>query len=70
LTSFRLDGDGSREGNLEVARTLQEEFGVFTVYRTGVAAGDCVRVTPSLYNSPADCAALVDGLRAMAGRRS
>ncbi|MBT8338188.1 MAG: aminotransferase class V-fold PLP-dependent enzyme, partial [Gemmatimonadetes bacterium] len=70
LTSFRLHGDGSRDANLAVARTLQDEFGVFTVYRTGVAAGDCVRVTPSLYNSPADCAALVDGLRAMAGRRS
>jgi selenocysteine lyase/cysteine desulfurase len=70
LTSFRLHGDGSRDANLEAARTLQEEFGVFTVYRTGVAAGDCVRVTPSLYNSPTDCEALVEGLRALAARRA
>jgi len=67
LTSFRLNGDGSREGNLEVARTLAEDFGVFTVYRTGVANGDCVRVTPSLYNSPADGDKLVEALGAMAG---
>ena len=67
LTSFRLNGDGSREGNLEVARTLAEDFGLFTVYRTGVSKGDCVRVTPSLYNSPADGEKLVEALGVMAG---
>lgn len=65
LTSFRLHGDGSRAGNLAVARTLEEDFGIFTVYRTGLAQGDCVRVTPSLYNSPGDGEKLVEALRAM-----
>ncbi|WP_405285408.1 aminotransferase class V-fold PLP-dependent enzyme [Gaopeijia maritima] len=66
ITSFRLRGDGSREGNLEVARRLLEEHGIFTVYRTGVAAGDCVRVTPSLYNTPADAERLVEALAVLA----
>ena len=62
LTSFRLNGDGSREGNLAVARTLEEDFGIFTVYRTGLAGGDCVRVTPSLYNGPEDAERWVEAL--------
>jgi len=69
LTSFRLHGDGSREGNVALARTLEEEFGIFTVHRTGLARGDCVRVTPSLYNTPADAGKLVDALRTLAARR-
>jgi|GEM_PF-44472 len=68
ITGFRLRGDGSREGNAAVVRTLMEEFGIFTVARSGLARGDCVRVTPALYNSPADTALLVEALREMAGR--
>ena len=68
LTSFRLHGDGSREGNLRIARTLQEDFGVFTVYRSGLSRGDCVRVTPALYNSPSDGRKLVEALEVMAAR--
>lgn len=66
LTSFRLHGDGSRDGNLEIARALDEDFGVFTVHRTGIARGDCVRVTPALYNTPHDTNRLVEALRSMA----
>jgi isopenicillin-N epimerase len=68
LTSFRLHGDGSRAGNLEIVRVLDEEFGVFTVHRTGIAAGDCVRVTPSLYNTPDDARRLVEALEVLAAR--
>jgi selenocysteine lyase/cysteine desulfurase len=46
-----------------------EEFGIFTVARSGLAAGDCVRVTPALYNTPADGEKLVAALRVLAGRR-
>jgi selenocysteine lyase/cysteine desulfurase len=70
LTSIRLHGDGTREGNLELARALADDFGIFTVYRTGVARGDCVRVTPALYNSPADAEKLVSALGSLAKRRS
>lgn len=68
ITSFRLRGDGSRERNAGIARTLLEEFGIFTVARSGLARGDCVRVTPALYSTPADAEKLVRALRLMAAR--
>jgi selenocysteine lyase/cysteine desulfurase len=68
ITSFRLRGDGSVAGNAETARTLLNEFGIFTVARSGLAKGDCVRVTPALYSTPADAAKLVAALRVMATR--
>ena len=70
ITSFRLNGNGDRAQNAAIARTLADEFGVFTVARSGLAKGDCVRVTPALYNSPADAAKLVAALEVMAARGS
>lgn len=68
ITSFRLHGRGDGDSNRALAQTLLDEFSLFTVARSGVAAGDCVRVTPSLYNAPADLDALVAALREVAGR--
>lgn len=68
ITSFRLRSDGSREGNARIARQLLDEFGIFTVARSGLAQGDCVRVTPALYSTPADAAKLVTALRELARR--
>lgn len=68
LTSFRIKGNGDRAANAALSRTLADEFGVFTVARSGLAKGDCIRVTPSLYNTPADGAKLVAALRVMAAR--
>lgn len=66
ITSFRIRGNGDRAANAALAQRLQEEFGIFTVARSGIAKGDCVRVTPALYNSPADAAKLVAALRVIA----
>lgn len=66
LTSFRLNGQTSTQANNAIVKTLAEQHGVLTVRRTGPAAGDCVRVTPSVYNTPDDVLKLVDGLKAMA----
>lgn len=68
LTAFRLKGNGDRDFNQGIARTLHDEFGIFTFARTGIAKGDCVRVTPALYNTPADADRLVAALAAMATR--
>ncbi len=68
ITGFRLHGRGGRAENQAVARTLLEEFGLFTFYRTGLAKGDCVRVTPALYNSLADADKLAAALRTIAAR--
>lgn len=69
ISSFRLHGDGTTAGNSAVVKTLLDEFGVFTFYRTGLARGDCVRVTPSLYNSPSDSDKLAAAIKVIAARR-
>ncbi|MBL0940769.1 MAG: aminotransferase class V-fold PLP-dependent enzyme [Gemmatimonadaceae bacterium] len=68
ITAFRLHGRGTREANTGIARTLHDEFGVFTFQRTGLAKGDCVRVTPTLYNSVADADKLAAAIKVIAGR--
>jgi selenocysteine lyase/cysteine desulfurase len=54
ITSFRIRG---RTGNAETERLVAEirnEHGILTVRRPGVAGGDCIRVTPALYNTSED----------------
>lgn len=66
LTSFRLDGVTSTEANNALMRQLAEKYGVLTTRRTGPAAGDCIRVTPSFYNSAEDMMKLVQALKKVA----
>ena len=68
ITSFRLHGRGDTASNRAIAQALHDEFGLFTVARTDIAGGDAVRVTPTLYNLPADLEKLVAALRVMAAR--
>lgn len=68
ITSFRLHGRTAREDNQAIVRELLERYGIFTVWRTGVASGDCVRVTPALYNRPADADRLAEALIEIAAR--
>ncbi|MEH6695298.1 MAG: aminotransferase class V-fold PLP-dependent enzyme [Hyphomonas sp.] len=63
ITSIRIKGRTSLEDNLALSKTLLDDHGIFTVHRTGVAKGCCVRVTPSLYNAPQDSLKLVAALR-------
>ena len=67
ITSIRMEGKTTPEDNIALSKRLFEEFNIFTVHRVGVAAGACVRVTPSLYNSPDDVMALVKALRVICG---
>jgi selenocysteine lyase/cysteine desulfurase len=68
ITSFRLHGRGGRSENQEIARELLEKHRLFTVWRTGISKGDCVRVTPALYNAPADAERLALALKSIAAR--
>jgi isopenicillin-N epimerase len=68
ITGFRLHGRTTREANQGLAKTLLDEFGIFTFYRTGLAKGDCVRVTPALYNSIADADKLAAAIKTIAAR--
>jgi selenocysteine lyase/cysteine desulfurase len=66
LTSFRLNGATSAEDNLNLMTALAEDYGILTTRRTGLAAGDCIRVTPAIYNSSADVMKLAHALEQMA----
>ncbi len=46
ITSFRL----KERDSVAVAKELLEQHRIFTVHRVGVAAGPCVRVTPSIFS--------------------
>lgn len=63
LTSFRLDGVLTTKANDALVKHLADKFGVLTVRRTGPDAGDCIRVTPSIYTSGEDVMKLVNALR-------
>jgi len=62
ITSFRLTGRTSTKDNVALAQRLLDEHGIFTVHRTGLASGACVRVTPALFNRDSDVVALRDAL--------
>ena len=66
ITSFRLHGRGGKAENQALVAELLGRYGIFTVWRTGVARGDCVRVTPALYNTPADVDRLTAALKELA----
>jgi isopenicillin-N epimerase len=66
ITSFRLQGRKTQQDNQRIVDELVKRYGLFTVRRTGLEQGDCVRVTPALYNSVADVDRLVAALKAMA----
>ena len=68
ITSFRLHGRTGRAENQAIAAELLEKHGIFTVWRNGLAKGDCVRVTPALYNTPADADRLASALKIIAAR--
>jgi selenocysteine lyase/cysteine desulfurase len=68
ITSFRIQGRTGRAENQAVTAELFDQHRLFTVWRNGLARGDCVRVTPSLYNTPADADRLAGALRSIAVR--
>lgn len=62
ITSFRLRGMKSEDQNKAIAAYMLEHHRVFTVHRTGVSAGACVRVTPGYYNSASDMLRAADAI--------
>jgi selenocysteine lyase/cysteine desulfurase len=54
ITSFRLEGKTSLPDNLALRRQLFDRHWIFTIERAGPARGACIRVTPSLINTPGD----------------
>jgi selenocysteine lyase/cysteine desulfurase len=65
ITSFRLRGRTTRSDNDGIVNRLLQEHGIFTARRTGIAGGDCVRVTPALYTKPEEVDRLAAALKTM-----
>ena len=65
ITSFRLKGHTSHAQNIADAQALLTRFKIFTVERSGVASGSCVRVTCAVFTSEAEVDQLTAALKAM-----
>lgn len=68
ITSFRLQGRNSVADNAALCQELLERFGVFTVHRSGVAGGACVRVTPAVFTHREHIERLVRAVESVASR--
>ncbi|MEP0355855.1 aminotransferase class V-fold PLP-dependent enzyme [Paraglaciecola sp.] len=66
MGAFRLAGKTSLEEVTELQKRLENEFGVFTVVRKGLASGCCIRVTPQVFVSATEIAQLTSALRKLA----
>ena len=66
ITSFRLKDRKTKEENQRLVEEILTRYGLFTVWRTGIERGDCVRVTPALYNGPQDVDRLAAALKQLA----
>ncbi len=64
-TSFRIRGQNSAAQNIAITDMLLGRFNIMSVYRSGLADGACVRITPSLFTTPAEVDALVPALRTL-----
>ena len=65
ITSFRLKGKAGAEDNRQLAESLLRRFNIFTVERTGVARGACIRVTVALFTAQGDIDKLVAALTSL-----
>lgn len=64
-TSFRIAGRTSAADNIAITDLLLNRFNIMSVHRAGLADGTCIRITPSLFTTPAEVDALVPALRTL-----
>jgi selenocysteine lyase/cysteine desulfurase len=63
ITSFRIRGRTGSSETQRLVNQLRDVHGILTVARTGVAGGDCIRVTPALYNTSNDVTKFAEALK-------
>ncbi len=66
IASFRFVGKTTIDDATALQQRLEQDFGIFSVVRKGLASGGCVRITPQVFNTPDEMARLVDALRRLA----
>ncbi|CAM3886579.1 aminotransferase class V-fold PLP-dependent enzyme [Rheinheimera salexigens] len=63
ICSFRVQGETSVAGNKAIAARLLQQHKIFSVHRSGLAGGACVRITPALFNTTTEMDSLVQALK-------
>ena len=63
MGSFRLIGKNTVDDAKALQQKLENDFGIFTVIRKGLASGACVRITPQVFNTPAQIELLVNSIK-------
>lgn len=66
MASFRLPGKITVADARDLQQRLENEFGIFTVIRVGLASGSCVRITPQVFTSADEIGMLVDAMKKLA----
>ncbi len=66
IGSFRLVGKPTIDDATALQQRLEQDFGIFSVVRKGLASGGCVRITPQVFNTPDEIGRLVDALGKLA----
>jgi selenocysteine lyase/cysteine desulfurase len=65
MCSFRLAGKTSLDDAKHLQKRLENEFGVFTVLRKGLASGCCIRITPQIFVSADEVLQLVKAMKGL-----
>jgi len=65
IASFRLKGHVSHAQNMADADVLLKRFKIFTVERSGVASGSCIRVTCAVFTREAEVDQLIAALKTL-----
>jgi len=63
IGSFRLVGKPTIDDATALQQRLEQDFGIFSVVRKGLASGGCVRITPQVFNTPDEIGRLEDALK-------
>ena len=63
MGAFRLVGKTTLEDANKLQQRLENEFGIFTVVRVGLASGCCIRITPQVFTSANEIAQLVNAMQ-------
>lgn len=63
MGSFRLPGKNTVADARDLQQRLENDFGIFTVIRVGLASGSCVRITPQVFTSTDEISMLVDAMK-------
>jgi len=65
MCSFRLRGKTSIDDAKHLQQRLENEFGVFTVVRNGLASGCCIRITPQIFISATEIQQLIKAMKGL-----